>query len=475
MPYTPAPTLVDNESLTHTWFQTLKTNIEAAFDHNVQPADITWPLVLDGPIDFSDFTFLNLTNLGTVHFADKYASIQAAINAANAQGGGIVLLGPKSYSVSSTIDMQSGSVGNHNVQLIGCGRSSVIQATAPFTGTEVITVANQTSSAANRMVLHNFQINLSGVSAVDGIQTNNVEECIISYIYITNAPQYGIVLNRTIETICEYCDINLSTAATSGILINANTADSKRLIIRHNRITGINNENQRMYMRLSPPPNSIIANNIMDAMAEEKTGIYINDDAGFNITDLLITDNLIFRDNLSLTDTLGRGIVCEGNAAANFSMRGIRIVNNVIYNVGQDAIAVLGAGSPSTGIYSNFTIAGNVIRLPGRDGIRLRQNCTRMTVTGNNISGPNARAQSGFAIRLSQASSTYKPTWITVHGNVMTWVSLQDGITAPQYAVNSGANCDKCLAVGNSAKGFSAIPPYLLPGLGSSIGENVNS
>jgi hypothetical protein len=475
MPFSGYESLVSGQSLTETFFNSLRDSVKTSFDHGITSADLTWPLRLQGPIDFSEWTLKNLTTLGTIIFADKYATLQAAVNAAHVNGGGVVLLGPRTYTLSTVLDMQNASSSNHNVQLIGCGAATKLVPAAGFASTEMIRLSQSTTVPAQRMVLSNFLVDCTGVAgSYNVIDTRCCEDSLIAGVIATGFPAKGIVLDRSRRTICEY---NQLTAAANNTCISllAQRSGDDQVLIRHNRCEGmLLDSNQAYYIKVMLPPDSIITDNSIE-VAWNKTGIHLTTNGTTALRNVTVARNSIvgYGGTVSSSDTQGRGITVEASGS-NFGITGFEVMNNFVRQLGQDGIQIVASDNGvGTGVFQNFTLCGNYIHNVGRHGIRIRNQCKFGSVFGNIIASPNANNASGRGLSLSQTSATFRPTYISMVGNVFTF-NAQDHANVPTLAIEGSANVGSCLINGNNALDYSTLNPYSLPAaLGNQIGENL--
>ncbi|KKM03155.1 hypothetical protein LCGC14_1777270 [marine sediment metagenome] len=180
---------------------------------------------------------------------DDTAAIQAAIDAANAAGGGIVFLPPATYSVAATTAATPVFTGRSNVTIEGGGRTTVITPTAAVAIEDVFHFASRTNfgvrdlkidlsvetsafeaggfgikilNNSNNFTLQNLQVvrtNSATFAGTDGIylsaETGEVIEWgQISNIYLEGLGRQGLTLNQG----CEH----LTVSDIHGKDINAN-------------------------------------------------------------------------------------------------------------------------------------------------------------------------------------------------------------------------------------------------------------
>lgn len=117
------PTFEIREKLTAEKLNTFRDAIESKFAGGITPAEFTWPFVVQGNIDFGGIygivglkTFWNLIN------AAEYTSLQLAVDAATAAGGGTVVIPP-----DTTIETNGVNLTSSLVTIMGFGPSSVLK------------------------------------------------------------------------------------------------------------------------------------------------------------------------------------------------------------------------------------------------------------------------------------------------------------------------------------------------------------
>lgn len=104
--------------------------LEAKFSSGISESDLAWPLTAQGNIDFGQaYGIVGLRTFWNVVNAAEYASLDAAVSAVEATGGGAVFIPPY-----TTITATGVSIDASNVTIFGAGTSSVIKITAAATG-----------------------------------------------------------------------------------------------------------------------------------------------------------------------------------------------------------------------------------------------------------------------------------------------------------------------------------------------------
>ena len=192
MAITTLPTFEDDEILTAGKLNELRDAIEDKFTGAITGADLAWPLVAQGNLDMSSFSLLGVRNFRSIYDSSQYASLQAAINVAEAAGGGVVLI-----PAGTEYEVQGITIESDDVILMGHGDSSVIKLPAGATSS-LISVAAQVSGI--RFIGLKFDGN-SG----------------------TGTDQHGITLQRTVDTQIIDCTFD-DFSGHSVYVTNAGTA-----------------------------------------------------------------------------------------------------------------------------------------------------------------------------------------------------------------------------------------------------------
>ena len=157
MPFPGLTRLSPQQLLTDVIWNELMDLLEGKFSGSVGGGDIQWPFILQGDIDFGGiYNILNLRTFWNIKNAAEYASLDDAISAAEADGGGLVLIPP-----DTTLTANNLSIDASKVVVMGCGPSSVIQITAASTN-PLFTTA---STGLSDIIFANLTLDGSGGGA----------------------------------------------------------------------------------------------------------------------------------------------------------------------------------------------------------------------------------------------------------------------------------------------------------------------
>lgn len=126
MAITGIPIFVDGEIPPAAKLNQLGDAITNKFGGAVTPADMTWPFVVQGNIDFDNtYGIVALRTFWNIINAAEYDSLDDAITAAEAAGGTCVLIPPN----TSTLIADGVDIDTSGITIMGCGKSSVIKLT----------------------------------------------------------------------------------------------------------------------------------------------------------------------------------------------------------------------------------------------------------------------------------------------------------------------------------------------------------
>jgi hypothetical protein len=164
MPYLNLPDFEPRQVLTAAQLNQI---ISALQGFSAQPADISWPLICGGNIDFDKrYTIVGLRTFWNIVNANEYETLQDAVDAAESKPGGTCVFIPP----STTISADSVEIEADNIWIIGCGDSSVIQSTGS-SGYSLRT----NGGARTNIGLANLRMDGNSVAGQDGIQFKHVD------------------------------------------------------------------------------------------------------------------------------------------------------------------------------------------------------------------------------------------------------------------------------------------------------------
>lgn len=170
----------------------LQQLVSALQGFSAQSADINWPLLAGGNIDFTgtSYQILGLRKFWDVINADNYSSFQAAIDAAEDNGGGCVLIPP-----DTTISADGVNIEASKIWIVGCGPSSVIQST----GSSGYSIRTGTTGLTD-IGLFNLTMDGDSVSGQDGIQFRYVDGVTVQNVYFKDWDGSALVLTHSGST-----------------------------------------------------------------------------------------------------------------------------------------------------------------------------------------------------------------------------------------------------------------------------------
>jgi parallel beta-helix repeat protein len=381
MPITNLPTFEDDEILAAGKLNELRNAIETKFTGAITGSDLAWPLVAQGNLDMNGFQLLGVTVFRGVYDASEYASLQACIDAAEAQSGGIVFL-PPGYDV--TVDTVS--IDSSNIIIMGAVRSCKV-ALQSIAANDLFVVANN---------LENVQFlnfTLDGVSNVQswggiygaGLKGLRVEGCILDdfnanfieleeagglanrdchvlnnqfieggsnsrYMYVRAADGFDVRGNHCTEGADSGLDGFEFAAASGADMIHVSICDNSVLC---------NGNGIKVTTSTGSKGESVIANNTVDCTGVGAGNGISAGQSGGALDNSTVTGNVV-------CNAQGFGLVLVGD--------GSTLSGNVVHTSGSDGILV------SNSDYC--TITGNVSHDNTSDGF-LISNCDYCSFTGN--------------------------------------------------------------------------------------------
>lgn len=178
MPITGLSTFEDNEILTAGKLNTLVQALESKFSA-ITGDDIVWPLVCQGNIDFDNqHSIVGLRTFWNYINADEYDSLQLAIDAAEAAGGGCVVIPPDTTITADTVDIEASSIW-----IVGCGPSSVLKLTSGASGGYHIRTGSGTLTDIGLM---NLTMNGQSVASQLGMVFRFIDGCTVKGVTFQN-------------------------------------------------------------------------------------------------------------------------------------------------------------------------------------------------------------------------------------------------------------------------------------------------
>ncbi|GEM_PF-2348509 len=301
---------------------------------------------------------------------DDATAIQAALDAVNTAGGGVVFVPKGTYLLNNALVIKD------KTALIGTGWATILKVNASVRAIKTPGGGYYTYN----IILSDFQIdgNKANLTIVDpgneGLQSaidlDQVDGVTVSNLYIHDAVMNGIYVNNS----------------PKNVLITGSRWEN-------NGKTGSTSGGRGIVFGISPQRFRIIGNYISGNLFQ---GIGVQSEGGSHAEDFIITDNNIYQNS--------------GN--------GIDIGDNVISSVVTQNIYILGG-----------VVKGNTINANGGSGIRIFSAATQnaygaTSVTDRTVvSGNNINANTAYGVYLLAANNG-KTDRILVVGNSITGNSL---------------------------------------------------
>ena len=285
--------------------------------------------------------------------SDDIGAILAAVNAADARGGGVVLFPPGRYLVSGAIPMRN------NLQYVGMGNATHIQL---MTGSQDNVFGEAFPSApVHNVVIRDLMIdgNSGNVpltiddSLLNGIRWNHV-----SYSKITNVT----IINTVFNAISIY-------------------NQSHNNLVAFNRIQNIGNTQAEgtkcgVFLEFAASRNSIVCN---DIISTQQYGILESGDGARS------ENNLIKGNYIASSKYDGIRIGFDKTSSI---ISGTKIIENTIEGVSDDQSQGIRLYHAGTGTIEDVLVFGNTIRAGGQHGILVSDtNVIGCVVQANHIIG----------------------------------------------------------------------------------------
>ena len=285
--------------------------------------------------------------------SDDIGAILAAVNAADARGGGVVLFPPGRYLVSDAIPMRN------NLQYVGMGNATHIQLK---TGSQnnVFGEAFPLASVHN-VVIRDLMIDGNSGNVpltIDDSLLNGIRWNLVSYSKITNVT----IINTVFNAISIY-------------------NQSHNNLVAFNRIQNIGNTQAEgtkcgVFLEFGVSRNRIVCNDIISA---QQYGILESGD-GARSENNLIKGNYI---GSSKYDGIRIGF-----DKTNSIISGTKIIENTIEGVSDDQSQGIRLYHAGTGTIEDVLVFGNTIRAGGQHGILVSDtNVIGCVVQANHIIG----------------------------------------------------------------------------------------
>ena len=347
----------------------------------------------------------------TADNAATYATIQEAIDAAIANSGGIIYIGPGTYTLSAGL-----SIVGSNITIYGSGDSTIITL-ANGVDDSVITYGDGVTAGLSGFKLYNVKIdgnasNQAGTSHGVRLRCDNGtgQEAVLYGVTITDTLNSGVSVDTCTYT--RITDCTISSAGNHGIYLES---------VSRCNLTG---------------------NTIYDC-TQSGVQIYGSSDNG-------ITNNTIFNCN--------HGLDFQNTAQINTA------TGNVIRNSQTYGIYINGGDSN--------TIVGNDIKLSNQGGIKIRQ-ATHNVVNGNTLYRNTEAANDTYdEILLEQVGVTYCTYNKIVGNNIL--ASGANKARYGIYD-SGNANNDFNVFIGNTSVAAVTAQYSIYSGLNNEYGHNIGT
>jgi len=143
---------------------------------------------------------------------DDTTAIQTAITTAQTAGGGVVYFPPGTYIISNTL-----TISHDNMELIGAGWSSAIQAGSSMPAAPMIQVTVSSTQHRRGIKIAEMFINGNSITGVSGIELDNTYQALIDHVWIRFCPVNGVYLNGgPSSSFGAYTTIHASTISDGG-------------------------------------------------------------------------------------------------------------------------------------------------------------------------------------------------------------------------------------------------------------------
>ena len=397
---------------------------------------------------FLDANIHNIRDYGAVGdgSTDDTLAIQAAVDAAAADGGAIVYIPPTSnyYVVSEAI-----TISGDNIMIVGSGAGSLLKASASFSGTAAIIRAQGHSN----LVLRDFKIDgnraaLAGMTAI-GIDVRQSTDVVLDHIEVVDSSYDGIYIGYSTtpseRIYVQNCKVD--HAYRNGISITS----GEYIYIENSTIINTSGTTPGVGIDVEPNASDNPCNNIFI-----NSCIFDSNDRGHIALAGPDPKNKIIISNNSFGNIASAGdYAWEGSHIQTVNTGYLQIVNNLFNKAPAAGRAHIRIGT--TGTYSEAY--GNISRntfYSGDYGIWITENLTRSMITNNVFSYTsypiysNPSANSAYVDRISIVGVVmYNPTTgiyldannqhISISGGVLYFGGTGTGVdTAANYIAIQG-------------------------------------
>jgi hypothetical protein len=406
--------------------------------------DLTYPFILQGPIDFGQYRLRGLRQFSGVVFASAFATLQDAIDSLPVTGGAVILE-PKTYALTTTLDMSKTDTLN-NVVLIGHGQVTTIQAASTFVGSPLIKMSN--ASGAKRTFMGIFNCTIDVNSKTTGVSMANTSDSWCKNLEFQNTggttQQYYITIDSATRGIIAGCEFYDSLGSISYNIYRASgtaaPADSHWKIYSNYIYSGYDSGGG--IVLINCPEYSLICNNTILTQAD---GIYLSSTSASNLVYINVSGNVI--SGYSDIAPCERAITLETNTGLS---RHTVVTDNMI----KWADTGIYIHAPTTGAAIRYcNIAGNSILRTGGSGILLEGWVYHIDVVGNSIYMLNTLGGTNGGVYLyPNGATTYRHIGVVGNNVINLGTSaLTNGILA------NDLNITKSLVAYNFVKGTLGI------------------
>ncbi len=387
---------------------------------------------------------------------DDSTAINAAITAANAAGGGNVIVPTGTYIVNA-ISVKS------NVTLKGMGWSSILKHKAGSNSFAVYLATSAANAGIMDLKIDGNKANQSDGTSCYGFggDGGTPDNCFAINCWITNTVRSGIYYVgtrfRAINNVVDHIGLSVGTGRT-GIVVSGETNPGGWSHIIGNYIEDCTEYNIKLYgyyatsdgtgqfktiiannvcrdsdeqaIYISNNKNIIVANNVIDSPAQY--GIHIQSQADYP------SEHISIIGNTCRNSTGYSGILLQSFSGASAGIvRDVSIVGNTCEGNYGYGIYVLGTLGTLTGI----TIGDNV--LTGNRGAGLYMNTASHVAINGNVCRNNGTSSSGYGIYGTAVAD------VACNGNVCT-----DDLSGYQdYGIYSSSSSSYWVIVGNNCRG----------------------